>query len=94
MDGRNDRSSEDQIDAPPVVDPHISVWKFFGRAVPRSEIVYLSQVIIVYIVIIACILNLSINTERLDLWIALLSSSLGYLMPAPQLENVRVPPVQ
>ena len=84
--------TEDQIDSPQ--DPSVKTWRVFGRAVPRSQIVFLTQVVIVYIVIVACIVNLSTHNGSTELWTALLSSSLGYLLPAPQLEDVRVPPVQ
>lgn len=94
MDGSDYRSPEDEVDTPPVVDPTVKVWRVFGSPVPRSEIVFFSQVIIVYIVIITCIINLSTHNNQTELWTALLSSSLGYLLPAPQLEDVRVPTVQ
>ena len=97
MDRSGDRSEEkevDQVDSLPNIDPQIKVWRIFGRSVPRSEIVFFSQVIVVYIVIIACIVNLSTHNGRTELWTALLSSSLGYLLPAPHLENVHLPTVK
>lgn len=66
-----------------------SNWNFFGRSFPKNEIVFFCQVIILYIVIITCIVNLTIKHNDSDgkLWIALLSSSLGYLLPNPSIRR-------
>ena len=62
-------------------------WKFFGQRMPKTELVFFSQVIILYIVIITCIINLSLESENSNLWTALLSSSLGYLLPCPSMKE-------
>ena len=62
-------------------------WKFFGHRMPKTELVFFSQVIILYIVIITAIVNLSIPSENSNLWTALLSSSLGYLLPNPSMKE-------
>lgn len=64
-----------------------SEWKFFGREVPKSEIVFVTQTLILYIVIIVCLVNLSVGKEPSNLWTALLSSSLGYMLPNPTLKR-------
>lgn len=61
-------------------------WHFFGKVLPRSEIVFFVQVILVYIVVIVSIVNLTIGRSDDKLWIALLSSSIGYLLPNPTLK--------
>lgn len=59
-------------------------WFMMGRKFPRSEVKYFAQVVILYIVILTCLANLSIgNSELNSLWITLLSSSIGYLLPSP-----------
>ena len=58
-------------------------WKCCGGKVPQTEIVYFTQITILYIIIIVCIFNLSYKTENKDLWIALLSYCLGCLLPSP-----------
>ena len=63
-----------------------SKWDFFGKIIPRSEIVFFTQVIIVYIVIIVSIVNLTLGHADNKLWIALLSSSIGYLLPNPKIK--------
>lgn len=63
-------------------------WRFFGRRVPKSEIVFFCQVIIIYTVIFTSIYNLTRgNTADNNLWTALLSSSLGYLLPNPTIKK-------
>ena len=61
---------------------------WFGQ--PKETFVYLFQVILLYIVIITCIINLSIGNCNSELWTALLSSCLGYMLPNPSMrKNIR-----
>ena len=64
-----------------------SRWLLFGQKFPKEEIVYFSQIIILYTVIICSIVNLSIDNRQQSLWISLLSSSIGYLLPTPTIQN-------
>jgi len=75
------------------VDHHVDVeshnssrWHVFGKVMPRSEIVFFVQVLLVYIVVIVSIVNLTIGGNGDKLWIALLSSSIGYILPSPSLK--------
>ncbi len=63
------------------------VWTVLGQDLPRSEVVYFSQMLIIYIVVITSILNLSIGEEKSSLWINLLTSACSYLLPPPQLNK-------
>ena len=61
-------------------------WHCFGYTFPRREVVYICQTLIVYIVILACLVNLTLgHSESSNLWIALLSSCLGYMLPQPSM---------
>ena len=62
-------------------------WKLFGEICPKQEVVFFAQVICIYVVIIACIVNLSLQLGESNLWVALLSSCLGYLLPSPTLSK-------
>ena len=53
----------------------------------RGHLGFWSQVVIIYIVVVTCIVNLSIANGNSNLWTALLSSSLGYLLPNPKLKK-------
>lgn len=63
------------------------VWNIFGYSVPKQEVVFFSQIIALYIVIFVCLINLCLGKERNDIWISLLSASIGYLLPNPSLKQ-------
>ena len=57
------------------------------RSVGR-DIVFFSQIFIITVVIIASIVNLSLSpTKQTELWVALLSTSLGAVLPSPKLKR-------
>jgi hypothetical protein len=64
-----------------------STWRLFGRILPKNEVIFICQVVILYIVIITCIANLSMRNGDSNLWTALLSSSLGIMLPQPTLSS-------
>ena len=61
----------------------------FGRKFPKAEGVFFTQIILIYIVVVACIVNLSVGNGNSNLWTALLSSCLGYLLPNPSMKEGR-----
>ena len=64
------------------------MWRVFGSRVPKEEIVFGSQICVVMIVVVASIYNLSVgDTKKSELWTALLSSCLGYILPNPRLNK-------
>lgn len=67
-------------------------WVACGKKTPRSEVVFLCQVLILYTVIVVSIYNLTVSSENSTLWTALLSSCLGYLLPNPTIKNKHVLP--
>ena len=76
----------DEIDGEPAEEPTQTNWKTcFSENIRASEIIFIAQIIVVYIVVIACIINLSLKTEHHDLWVTLLGTSLGYILPAPSI---------
>ena len=75
-------AEEDEVDKKAA-----DVWHIFGRECPKEEIVFLCQVIILYTVIVVSIYNLTVAHDDSTLWTALLSSSLGYILPNPSLKR-------
>ena len=66
-------------------------WRLCVQEIPKSEIVFFSQVIILYTVILTSIYNLTRgNSEQSNLWTSLLSGSLGYLLPNPTIKKRHV----
>ena len=66
---------------------HSTVWNIAGRPFQRSAAVFICQVIILYISIITCFINLTVNNGPSELWISLLSLSLGSLLPSPKVKH-------
>lgn len=61
-------------------------WQILGKSIPKQEVVYFCQVILIYIVVITCIVNLTLQRDEGKVWTALLSSCLGYLLPNPTIK--------
>ena len=59
----------------------------FGSEVPKKEIVFFTQVILIYVIAITSIVNLTLDGTNDTLWTSLFSASLGYMLPAPQLNS-------
>lgn len=79
---------EVEADDPRMNSDTLSQYVLMGRAFPRSEVRFFAQVIILYIVIFTCLGNLSVGSGELNaLWISLLSSCVGYLLPAPHIPS-------
>ncbi len=62
-------------------------WSCFGSQVSKALVVFVVQVVIVYIVVITSIVNLSLGHDDSKLWTALLSANIGYLLPNPSLKE-------
>ena len=48
---------------------------------------YACQVLAIFTVIVACLVNLSIGNEKEALWASLLSGALGYMLPNPKIRK-------
>lgn len=62
-------------------------WKLCGTNFPRSEIVFLTQMLLIYTVVITALVNLTLGSKQHELWIILLSSCLGYVLPNPSIKK-------
>jgi hypothetical protein len=51
--------------------------------------IYLSQISVIFIVMIVSLYNLSFKTGDDSLWTALLTSCLSYMLPNPKIKNNR-----
>ena len=61
-------------------------WSIFGYRVPRSEIVFFCQMILIYVVVGVSLFNLTRGHGADHLWVALLGSCLGYVLPNPRID--------
>ena len=62
----------------------------FGSKFSRTALVFLCQVIILYISIITCFINLTVRNGPNELWITVLSLSLGTLLPSPKVRKSKI----
>ncbi len=63
-----------------------SRWKFFGQNVPKSEVVYISQMFIIFVVIVSCIINLSLKNGNSEMWVSFFGYAFGAMLPPPKLQ--------
>jgi hypothetical protein len=56
----------------------------------RGEFLFYVQAIVLIIVVIACIINLSLQNGDQTAWAAMLSGCLGLLLPQPQRINFKI----
>ena len=66
-----------------------SEWTLFGSKFSRMALVFLCQVIILYISIITCFVNLTVHNVPNELWVTILSLSLGTILPSPKVRKIK-----
>jgi hypothetical protein len=69
----------------------ISSW--VGRLRTRPEIVFMSQMLVIFVVIAFSLFNLTRGTlddKEGKLWVVLLSSCLGYILPNPTIARTKI----
>lgn len=59
------------------------IWKLCGDKIPKSQALFLSQIIILYIIILFCLINLTFNNGRTEMWLGLLCTCIGAMLPQP-----------
>ena len=66
-----------------------SSWKFCNfTTLPRSEVIFFFQALILLILIIAVLVKLlfyEVPREEMPFWVPLLSAAVGYILPNPRL---------
>ena len=64
-------------------------WKFCNNVtLPRSEVVFVAQMVVILILLTFCILKLSftkLSCEETSVWFSILSGLVGYLLPNPRI---------
>ena len=63
-------------------------WRFCKSRVPRSEVVYLTQIFIIIFLIGVSLVKLvffKLDCEESTFWFSLLSCTVGYALPNPKL---------
>ena len=62
-------------------------WKCFGQTCNWSLVVFLSQFFVILLILACCIVRITLaeTCEETTVWIAILSSTVGYILPSPKL---------
>lgn len=64
-----------------------SVQSAEGRdTLPKNRLTFFAQIIVVYAIIITSLVQISLRSPDKELWLILLSSSVGYILPSPGLK--------
>ena len=79
-----DISPIDEPPRPPLIGGSASTTGF-TKFTNKNFVVYLVQLVVLTIVIGVALLNLSLgwHKENKDMWVAMLSSCIGYMLPSP-----------
>ena len=62
-------------------------WIVLGKHMPKSEIVFLCQTLVIFTVVISAIINISLGNSS-ETWLVLLSTSVGAVLPNPKLKSM------
>ena len=64
-------------------------WNFCNNVtVPRFEVVFMSQMVLILILLAVCIFKLlltQLTCEETSIWFSILSGSVGYVLPNPRI---------
>ena len=64
-------------------------WKFCNNVtLPRSEVVFVAQMVVILILLTFCIVKLSftkLSCEETSVWFSILSGLVGYVLPNPRI---------
>ena len=52
----------------------------------KNRFTFIAQIIVVYMIIITLLVQISLRSPDEELWLFLLSSSIGYILPSPGLK--------
>lgn len=69
----------------------LDTFKCFGKRCARPQLEFFAQTLLLYIVVITSIVNLTWSERNTTLWVTLLSSCVGYLLPHPKYKGDKTP---
>ena len=59
-------------------------WRICNISFPKLEFIYLTQIVLIYIIVISSLINLSFGKDvHSTFWCSLCTGCLGYLLPSP-----------
>ncbi|MEW8544140.1 MAG: hypothetical protein AB2693_11455 [Candidatus Thiodiazotropha sp.] len=78
--------ASDQNTVQPVA---VNDWSWCGTRVPKNQVTYMTQVFLVYGIIAVSLSQLILQASDRELWLVLLSTSVGYVLPSPRLKFLK-----
>lgn len=67
----------------------VSDWSWCGTRVPKNQVTYLTQVVLVFCIIAVSLSQIIMQSSDRELWLVLLSTSIGYVLPSPRLRFLK-----
>ena len=64
-------------------------WNWCGQRIPKNQIVYFTQIFFIFCVVTASIVQLALGNKHEELWVVLLCSCVGYVLPNPKLKFLK-----
>ena len=65
-----------------------------SKMCPKSVVLFVVQMVLICIIVVAAIVNISMYDKNKEMWISLMSSSLGYVLPSPRLKRSKVKQIE
>ena len=65
--------------------------RLYQERIAQNKITFAFQIIAVYGIILAAVINLTVQHPDKELWLVLLSSSIGFILPNPGLKYKKRP---
>lgn len=87
LESRADNPSFTGVEQSPFNESGSEKWTVFGKRQNQSKVVYLSQIFILYIIIVTALVNISIGSKDFNLWSTLLASCIGLILPSPKFKT-------
>lgn len=76
--------SAGNVDATPM-----SAIRWCGGRCVSQEVIFFAQIALIFIIVVASIINLALETGRPEYWAGTMSACLGYILPTPSISFKR-----
>lgn len=81
---KTEAPEEKSLQSMPVTD-----WSWCGARLPKNQVTYMTQIILVYGIIAVSLSQIILQSSDRELWLVLLSTSIGYVLPSPRLKFLK-----
>ena len=63
------------------------IWRLCCSSVYKAEVVFMTQIIFLFIILIFSIVQIVMKAENLEIYFSLISSIIGILIPQPKMNK-------